>query len=519
MRTAALALALALGTCAPAGAAVRALVVGVDRYAAVPPLKGAVNDARDVAAVLARDGVETTVLTDAAATRAAVVDAFERLVREGAPGDLIYFHFSGHGISLPDDNGDEADGRDESYLLQDFDEVANPGEQLVDDDLDALFRTAAAAGREVLFVADACHSGSPARAVAPGALPTRLYRPKVEPTRPKPVEGPAVTAGERAGILVAGATLDGETIPEILIDGKPRGALSYAAARALEGRADLDGDGTVSAREFELYVRQAVRTLAASKQTPQFEMGDGTRRILAVGPNREETALAVTAAPVTVPPLPRAFVHVVPGPRAAAVAAAVADPAGVTLVDSPEQAALVLDPATGTALNPVRDVVATAADPAEDFPRIVEAARVLDALGRLALDDPLTLSFAPDDRVQPAGTEIAFRVDGPALPYLTVFDLTATGSVHLLWPTSGADRDPWPGDERFEIRAAVTPPFGADTVVVVATATPPDTLRAALAGAAAGVGPATVYAGLVHDLAGRPHRIGLQAFFTAETRP
>ncbi len=509
---AAVAVLLALST-APAGAVTRALLVGIDDYAAVPKLEGAVNDVRDVEAVLKAEGVETRVLTDADATREAVVGAFQAMIDEGAAGDTLYLHFSGHGISIPDDDGDEADGRDESYLLQGFDEVARPDQQLVDDDLDALFRQAAAKGREVLFVADACHSGSPARAVAAASLPTRLYRPKLDPTRPTPIAAPTVTPAERSEILVAGATLDDKTIPEILIDGRPRGALSYATARALEGGADLDRDGVVTAAEFELFVRQTVRTVAASKQTPQFEMADGTRRILAIGRDGTKTPLGEPSSG-----LPPTSVYLVPGQAADTVAGAVVGQ-GVDLAASAETAALILDPATGTAFNPVRDVVASGLDPAKDFPRVIETQRVLDALGKLALGGTLSLSLSPDDGVQPEGRAIGFEVAGLRQPYLTVFDLTATGSVHLLWPAADGDPDPWPLDRVFRLDAAVTPPFGADTLVVVATAEKPETLRAALSGAEAGVQPATVLQGLRKDLAGKPYQIGLQAFFTAPEAP
>ena len=58
-------------------------------------------------------------------------------------------------------------------------------------------------------------------------------------------------------------------VPEVTIEGKKRGALSRAFSRAVEGRADKDGDGEVS--EFELlgYIVPAVHALAESQQTPQ----------------------------------------------------------------------------------------------------------------------------------------------------------------------------------------------------------------------------------------------------------
>ena len=84
----------------------------------------------------------------------------------------------------------------------------------------------------------------------------------------------APAAASRDYVFSVGATLDSRTVPEIMIGDEPRGALSYAVARAFEGSADLDRDGQVVANEFAAFVRQNVRSLAASKQTPQFDIPD-----------------------------------------------------------------------------------------------------------------------------------------------------------------------------------------------------------------------------------------------------
>ena len=55
----------------------------------------------------------------------------------------------------------------------------------------------------------------------------------------------------------------------MIIDGKKRGALSWAFARALEGRADKDGDGQVSELELLGYVVPAVHAQVESQRTPQ----------------------------------------------------------------------------------------------------------------------------------------------------------------------------------------------------------------------------------------------------------
>ena len=59
---------------------VRALLVGIDAYRNVRPLKGAVSDARDIESALRRSGVnDVTVLLDERANRDAVIGAIESL--------------------------------------------------------------------------------------------------------------------------------------------------------------------------------------------------------------------------------------------------------------------------------------------------------------------------------------------------------------------------------------------------------------------------------------------------------
>jgi len=49
-------------------------------------------------------------LADKAATRKGIEDAFrEHLIDQVHPGDIVYFHYSGHGQQILDDNGDEID--------------------------------------------------------------------------------------------------------------------------------------------------------------------------------------------------------------------------------------------------------------------------------------------------------------------------------------------------------------------------------------------------------------------------
>jgi hypothetical protein len=66
---------------------IRALVIGIDRYQNVRPLKGAAEDARDIASSLRDAGVsDLTVLIDQDATRRNVDSAMMHLLEVATPG-------------------------------------------------------------------------------------------------------------------------------------------------------------------------------------------------------------------------------------------------------------------------------------------------------------------------------------------------------------------------------------------------------------------------------------------------
>jgi hypothetical protein len=68
--------------------------------------------------------------------------------------DILYFHFSGHGFQVKDENGDESDGLDEAILLADDTGIK-------DDYINEIFVGRTTDKFAVLFmVFDSCHSGT-----------------------------------------------------------------------------------------------------------------------------------------------------------------------------------------------------------------------------------------------------------------------------------------------------------------------------------------------------------------------
>ena len=108
----------------------KALLVGINDYAPIgaggPDLRGCVNDVRDMAhtlnalGIVAAEPAAMRILTDERATRAAILEGFEWLLNGAARGDVLIFHYSGHGSQVIDVSGDEADTRDETICPHDF---------------------------------------------------------------------------------------------------------------------------------------------------------------------------------------------------------------------------------------------------------------------------------------------------------------------------------------------------------------------------------------------------------------
>ena len=82
------------------------------------------------------------------------------------PGDTILIYYSGHGVQVPDNNGDETDGSDEAISLYDL-KGTYDGENIVwggvllDDQLAELIN--GLVSENVIVIVDACHSGTVTR--------------------------------------------------------------------------------------------------------------------------------------------------------------------------------------------------------------------------------------------------------------------------------------------------------------------------------------------------------------------
>lgn len=288
----------------------RALCIGIDAYPNLAPaeqLGGCVNDAMLAAAVLRdrfgfpEDGVR--LLLDGEASRAGILAALDRLVQETGTDDVVVVHYSGHGSWAWDEDGDEADGKDETIMPSDSGRGDHPNLDIVDDEIHGVLLALTERTPHVTFVFDSCHSGSitrdasdqRARSVA-GAGPDDPQPPPAGPAvrgrvrGAKSIPGPSGFMNGLGAryVLVAGCHDEERSYEHVTEAGVAHGALSYHLYGYL-----ATASGTATWRDVFEHVSMAV-TGANDRQRPQLE-GASDRLVFGTGATTAGRYLLVTA--------------------------------------------------------------------------------------------------------------------------------------------------------------------------------------------------------------------------------
>ncbi len=262
----------------------RAVLIGINRYQ-VPgsDLRGCVNDVNNLQKTLTQyygfAGKDITVLTDLKATKKAMQAAIQKLIAGGKKGDVLLLHYSGHGSNVPDDDGDEADKREEILCPTDLDWK----DPFRDDWLRKTFDKLKA-GVRLTVIMDCCHSGSNTRAIQPPDVPIK------ERYLPSPWDLVAVESGRKLrgtvkgelrsssrakrrksdvvhadiGELLITGCRDTQTSADAFIGGTYNGALTYYLVESIK-----EANGKLSYRE--LHKETLAKLKGEYDQVPQLE--------------------------------------------------------------------------------------------------------------------------------------------------------------------------------------------------------------------------------------------------------
>ncbi|MDC8756796.1 polysaccharide deacetylase family protein [Janthinobacterium fluminis] len=224
-----------------------AVVIGIDDYAKWPKLQYAVRDAQGVRQSLVEKfgfAPERVVsLKNAEATRTNILAAFhDKLAHGGVQrNDRIFVFFAGHGATRK-----LSSGRDLGYIVpadSDPNQFATDAIPMTEIQNIAESLTA----KHALFVMDACYSGL---GLTRGAGSSSFLRDNA-----KRIGRQMLTAG------------GGD---QLVADGGPNGhsVFTWTLLQGMAGKADLNGDGLITATELAAYVAPAVASV--SNQTPAF---------------------------------------------------------------------------------------------------------------------------------------------------------------------------------------------------------------------------------------------------------
>ena len=261
----------------PVQAGQKALLVGIGDYPHLPAalqLPGPANDVRAMREFLVAewgfpaDDIRT--LVDAEATKAGILDALgEWLPAVTQAGDRVVIYYSGHGSRVRDVSGDERDGMDETFVPYDYGRrEAGDSDMLRDDEVaEALERLA---DRQVVFIADSCHSGTVTRALdtgffQPGDGPRPRYLPPPQAlVRSMPLVRNEEPISEEFAVHL---TLSAALPYQLAWEDDGAGIFTRYLIEGLTGlEADLNGNGRTTSAELIDYVRP--RTESWCRETP-----------------------------------------------------------------------------------------------------------------------------------------------------------------------------------------------------------------------------------------------------------
>ena len=291
-----------------------ALIVAIGKYPTTsdwPELSSA-NDVPLIKGALKTQGFKDeniTILKDQQATLAGMTAAFDNLIKKAKRGDIVVFHFSGHGEQIEDDNGDEGDGLDEALVSYDALQEYKPGapikhfrDDLLGDKIKQL-RTALGPTGNLLVIIDACHSGTATRGLGVKRGTNKIY---ASPEYFKKVKDKKFTIGDADyGVVEDGndlapmagyfASAPDQCNSEVVMpDKKGVGSLSLAFSKAMEKVEKGDKNTTYQGLFDEIKVEMG--TLVPG-QTP---MAEGTLNKVIFGGKMVTTPVYYTADPDSV---------------------------------------------------------------------------------------------------------------------------------------------------------------------------------------------------------------------------
>jgi len=195
----------------------KALLIGINYINTPYELSGCIDDTNRMKDLLFSHGFNDckilTDLTDRKPTKANILNELKNLIVNAKAGDVLFFYYSGHGSYTYDKNRDETDGKDETIISLDLQEV-------LDDEVKTILLKNLPREVTIIGLFDSCHSGT--------ILDLKyIYLDSDSLRNDKYSENDKVSECNGNVIMISGC-MDSQTSMEAFIESKVQGALTWS---------------------------------------------------------------------------------------------------------------------------------------------------------------------------------------------------------------------------------------------------------------------------------------------------
>jgi len=253
----------------------KSLLIGINYTGTRAALRGCINDAKNMQTLLLKngfpnDGSHMLMLTDERhrgseyqPNASNIMKAMSWLMKDAQKGDVLFFHFSGHGGQVPDKTGHEADGFNETLIPLDHTRAG----QISDDVLWGSLVYNLPEGARLTALMDMCHSGTGLDLPYDYNVNTRRWTEDVNP------------AHSRGDVVLFSGCEDSQTSADVQGYSGAGGAMTLAFTKAYQQCSSS------TYHEFLSVVKRELRKKRHS-QRPQLtssQQFDASSRIFSLG--------------------------------------------------------------------------------------------------------------------------------------------------------------------------------------------------------------------------------------------
>jgi hypothetical protein len=235
-----------------------AVVIGINAYPRVPPLKYAIHDAKAFYEYLVQEnGIpreNVLLLLDKEASLSRLRSVLGTYLKNKAgKDDMVILYFAGHGATERDAMSPDADGLEKYLLPYDADPKDLYASSLPMREISHIFNRIRA--ERLVFLVDSCYSGaSGGRTINLSGIRANISDSFLD----------RIAAGRGTVVMTASAANE----VSVEDDSLRHGVFTYFLLEGLKGKADADADGVITVDEIYAFVSRHVTQATGQEQHP-----------------------------------------------------------------------------------------------------------------------------------------------------------------------------------------------------------------------------------------------------------